>query len=787
MKTTSLIEALEARIAPAVLIGVSGKTATFTDVDGDAATVTISIGTLTAANFTTMASGAGEQLQLIDLSAGGFDGANLTVAAKKSATGDGRVHVGEIKSLGHDLGNVKVNGDLSRINAGDASATRPGVKQLAVDSFGKLGIDTQPPAGSVQSTVEGGLGAFVVKGDFVGSALFVPGTKLGSVKIGGSFIGGESSNAGVLSAGTIGSVLIGGDLRGGDGGFAGHITAGGIGSIRIGGSVVGGAGIGSGQINLQLGDLGKVTIGHSLVGGAGKFSGSIVTASGDLGRVSIGQDIVGGAGELSGWIQSSVGDLASLTVGGSVVGGVGEQSGGVFVADDLGATKIAHDVLGGVGGASGRIGTNGEIASLSIGGSLIGGDGTSGGRIFTSSVLGTLRIGHDLQGGSAGDAGSVQAMAIKSARIGGSIIGGSENSTGFLSTGAGGTAFLSVGGSVLGGSGSNSGSIRSAGDLGVVKIGHDLQGGVGSNSGFITAPKITSAFIAGSIVGGTGDLGGYISSAAGGTALVRVGGSVIGGTGAVTGWIQSAGDLGAVKIGHDLIGGSISGTDGQLVGSGFIQSAAGRIGSIFIGGSIISGHDTSTVGSLFLNASIRAVNDIGSLVVKGGLVGNSNADGDSPVIISARGQAVQGATTDLAIGRISIGGGVEFATILAGYDPVLTGVNADAQIGAVKVGGAWAASSLVAGVADTGADGFGNFFDLAIAGGNANIVSRIASITIGKLAIGTPESLAPADHFGFVAQQVGALIAGGRTFTLTAGADNFTVGPTNDLRIREVL
>jgi hypothetical protein len=174
-------------------------------------------------------------------------------------------------------------------------------------------------------------------------------------------------------------------------------------------------------------------------------------------------------------------------------------------------------------------------------------------------------------------------------------------------------------------------------------------------------------------------------------------------------------------------------------------------------------------------------------VVRGGLVGNSNPDGDSPVVIVATGQKVQGATTDLAIGRISIGGSVIFSNILAGYSFDPGSLNADAQIGPVKVGGTWAASSLVASVLDIGNDGFGNFFDEAILGGNPGIFSRIASITIGRAAVGTPESLAPSDHYGFVAQQIGSLKVAGRVFNLTADADNFLVGPSNDLRLREVL
>lgn len=727
-----LIEPLETRIAPAVLIGASGRTATFTDVDGDLATVSVSAGTLTTANFELAGSG---QLRLIDLSAGGFDGANLTVTAKKSATGDGRVNVGTIDSTAHDLGVVKVNGDLSRILAGDASAALPGIQQLSVDSFGRLGIDTQPAVGSILSTVEGGFGALLVKGDFVKVALAVPTSHLGVVKIGGSLIGGEVINSGLIFAGTIGSVQIGRDLRGGADIFTGVIMADGIGSLKIGGSLVAGASSFTALINVPTGNLGAVTIGHSLVGGDFS-SASIAVTDGSIGAVSIGGDVIGSYGDYSARIQA-----------------------------------------------------NGNIESLKIKGSLIGGAGEKSGQAFALGTMGPLSVGNDLHGGSALDAGSVQAAAIKSIRVGGSIIGGGAESTGLISCTVGTTTMVSVGGSVLAGDAVNTGQISSNGRFGVVKIGGDLVGGDHTNTGYVRAGKgFTSVAIGGSIIGGAGNSSGYLSCGNAGSGPVSVGGSVIGGSGpsVYTGGIRSDGDMSKVKIGGDLIGGSITDMDATLLGSGFIQSTNGRIAGVSIGGSIISGSDYSTAGSLALNGSIRAADEIGSIVVKGNVIGNFHANGDSPVIITARGQDVQGATTDVAIGRITIGGDVESARILAGYDPLVIAVNADAQIGAVKIGGAWTASSLVAGAEDVGADGFGNFFDTAIAGGNANIVSRIASITIGKLAIGTPEALLPDDHYGFVAQQVGSFKANGRTFALTAGGDSVALGPTNDLRVREV-
>ena len=332
---------------------------------------------------------------------------------------------------------------------------------------------------------------------------------------------------------------------------------------------------------------------------------------------------------------------------------------------------------------------------------------------------------------------------------------------------------MSIGGSLIGSSGGNSGQITSTGDLGAVKIGHDVQGGSGFISGLINS---------------SGKLAG-----------VSIGGSLIGGSSQFTGEIRCA-DLGAVKIGHDLTGGSITGA-ALLGSSGVIQSFFGRISSVTIGGSIVSGIDDSS-GALTFNATIRAANDIGSLTVKGSLIGHGNTGtGASPVVISARGQAVPGATTDLAIGKISIGGRVEFANILAGYDIDLNALNGDAQIGAVKVGGDWAASNLVAGAKNLGADNaaggsganadnvnFGDSHDVSIGPGSLGIIATIASITIKGQVFGTPNSFSTTDHFGFVAQKIGAVKIGGNAIVLAAGPhnDNLSVGETTDLSIHEV-
>ena len=114
------------------------------------------------------------------------------------------------------------------------------------------------------------------------------------------------------------------------------------------------------------------------------------------------------------------------------------------------------------------------------------------------------------------------------------------------------------------------------------------------------------------------------------------------------------------------IGGSIDGTDVTSDLSGTIYALS--IGRITIGGSIIAGTDTSTNGSLTRNGAIIAVKDLGTLAVKGNLIGNVTPNGVSRVLIAAVGQATPSDTVDLAIGKLSIGGRVEHAQILAGFD-----------------------------------------------------------------------------------------------------------------------
>jgi hypothetical protein len=437
----------------------------------------------------------------------------------------------------------------------------------------------------------------------------------------------------------------------------------------------------------------------------------------------------------------------------------------------------------------------------------LGGDGlVNAGYIDATDLdLGKVVIRGDLGQIDAGDS-NIDTLAVKGLRvqsmgqfgvttqaIGGSLVSDFHGKVGFLKVAGnvkeasissdGNIGSVTIGGSLIGGATSGSGEIFTSGAIGVVKIGGNIEGGGADKSGRVSAGALSRITIGGSIFGGVGDDSGTVTTN-GPMGRVTIGGSLIGGANN-GGWIIAGGAIGPVKI-----GGNIQGSDADatvITNSGFIMGT--RIASLFVGGSIIAGSESG--GGILVNSgTVRAFADIGPIVVKGSLIGNST----NSVLITARGQVTPGANSDVAIKSLTVGGRVESADILAGYDNSIEvlGVNADAQIGRVIVGD-WIRSNLVAGVQDDSDavrdDDFGEGDDQKIIGGTdrPGVVSKIASILIKGTAFG---SLIGGDHYGFVAQQIGSFKIGTTAFSLTAGAGNdlsgLLVGLTVDLRVREV-
>ena len=697
----SLIEPLEMRIAPAGIISIStdGKTAKWTDVDGDAATLKSSRGGLDSLLFTTDQSlSTGLLVTKLDLTNKSlFSGTSLTLSVLRNpiAGGDGTVNIGYLDATGVSLGSVIISGDLGRIDAGDpmfGSKTPPAIKSLKVHSMGLLDGKTLPLGEIQTSEIVGKVASINVRGSIHGALFNVTGGSGGmidSLTIGGSLVGtGDGDSGRISTSGNIGTILIKGSILGGAGQHSGSIQAGGaIKSLFVGGNISGGRSDtpstdGTGVVRSDA-SIGKATVVGSLVGGTQQDSGLISTA----------------------------GDIGTFKIGGIIGGSSGTSSGGIFADGNALAITVSGDVLGGAADDSGVIRVSGKVGSLKLLGALKGGAGEGSGSIQLGTnpadTVGLLSIGRDVIGADLSDSGTIHLTGkVKSLKIKGSLHGSDGN---------------------------GSGSLSLDGGAGTVFIGGDLAGGAEENSGRISAgDAIASLTISGNVLGGTAD---------------------------GTGSIISTATIDKLSIAGSVIGGDLSDTaSADLTGSALIQAA--RIGVIKIGGALVSGVDYNSSSSIVNSAAIRVENNINKLTVNGGIFGNPDAEifitarGQQVVPVNSR--------NDVAFGDIVIVGSVRFANILGGYDATTDATQAEsnpnAQMKNVRINGDWVASNLIAGAAWS--DSFGDGNDAIAAGvDSASINAEIGRVRVTGQIIGTVENAN--DHFGFVAQSISALTLSG--------------------------
>jgi hypothetical protein len=198
-------------LVPDLKISANGKTATFTDVDGDLATAKSSKGGFTAAMFELRPTGdllGGAQLtewKLNELP----DGTKLTLTARPGAFGgNGLVHVGLVEGAAFRPASVLIEGDVAGLNLGDDSSPKT-IASVTVFSLGRLGSSTFPPGTSGNShTLSSPVQSFTVRTDAVGGD-FTAGRDLGQVTIGGSLLGMDFGVRGKVGALTIGHDLAG--------------------------------------------------------------------------------------------------------------------------------------------------------------------------------------------------------------------------------------------------------------------------------------------------------------------------------------------------------------------------------------------------------------------------------------------------------------------------------------------------------------------------------------------------------------------------------------------------
>jgi hypothetical protein len=463
---TGTVEIIDIAISPEEIAGnvtiVNSKTATYTDTDGDKVTVTISKGALSASMFNLRKEGPnnGSILQTLDLTLNpDIAGAKVTISAKSSSLGgDGFVNVGYIDATDIDLGAVKVDGDLARINAGDGVTKRVSITSLDIVSLGAMGYSTQsvqeelnPDA--LSSYLLGGVAKISIRGSVDKSSIFVSGgldAKIGSVNILGDLRGGSVSYSGAITANdsSIGSIIIGGGIFGSSGEGSGSIFAGNeIKSIKVNGSLNGGSGDFSGNIQGDI--IGNVTINGSLFGSDGLLSGAI-RGEDSLNSATVNGSLLGGSGHYSGSIYADR-QLVKATVKGDLFGGLGLLSGSI-AAENLpvnnnngGAITKSITVGGSVyafaEGFTGII-LQGSTGSVKIGGSVVGYNGATVSLWFTgfpfisppSSPAKTLAIGKLIIGGDVKNADILTGFdgggdARSDASIGSITVGGSVIAT----------------------------------------------------------------------------------------------------------------------------------------------------------------------------------------------------------------------------------------------------------------------------------------------------------------------------------------------------------------------
>ena len=799
----SLIEPLESRIAPAILI--NARTVSYLDIDGDQVLIKTSRPIFTSeaiansilhfsAGSVNGSNSVGQQLQTIDLTGSGqspaqavamralANGTSISVTAQAVlGVGNGVANVGYIKAalvdVSHfdffnniDLGRVKVDGDLGRIDAGD-SISDPAIRALRVGSMGRL--DTQDPNNvSYQSNILGPIGTLHTTGDIDGAFISVVGGqfgRIGKVEIEGALRGNANQNSGQITfTGKINS-FVAGSIIGGDGPQSGAVignlnnsarpTA--IKSVHVLGSVIGGGGTDSGEIAAYR--LSSVRIEGDVIGGANGIESGFILGRSSLGRVEIAGSLIGGGQTSAGGIFTN-GNVKLVQIGQDITGGDGISSANISAAN-IKRVQIGGDLTGGSTTESGEIIVSGSIRNLSITGDVNGGDGSFSGGIFASNTIRSLSIGGDLSGGGGASSGRVFAGSI---------------------------ANLSIGGDVQGGSEADSGEVL-AGLLGTVQIGGDVQGGGSNFAGSILAARIGNLTLIGSLIGGgatqTGLIGGdsatlfaKIGSLTPGLILnLRILGDVQGGAGNTSGAILTSGSIEVATIVGDLMGGNVDRST-ALLNSGTIQAA--HIGALTVG-NVTAGSNAGT-GGIANSGAIRAGVDIVSLTINGNLQG---AAGNN-AIISAAGFGSgrpAGATTDIAIGSVIINGNVDRAEILAGYASNGTAAaqrgglaNGDAQINLVRVNGNLSATSIVAG-ANPGEGFFGNADDTVGAGTSDTILSKIAAVIITGTATGSADS---GEHFGIDAQTVEAVSVNGSALSLTSGPDDLPISA--NFRVHEV-
>jgi hypothetical protein len=718
------IEPLEPRIAPAALVG--GKL-TYTDTDGDLVTILFSKKTgLDEGDFVfdnAFGTTGPQKLLKIDLADDApLAGTNITMKVTK--VDDGHADVGALIATGLNLGAVKILGDLRQIIAGSGEAKTFSIKSLSVLSFGVQGAAA--PA-DLQSTLAGKFGKIAITDDFEHANLQVfdpsPTARSTSFIVGGKLIGGAGNSEGVVSLGSVALIKLGG-IQGGNAadpsttfGLGGVLQAATIGSLTITGDVQGGNFFRSGSVQI-IGSAAKILIGGKLlgahagqsgyltVGGAvasltvGGLVGGNLTGPGDfvvggrsgaidllnsVGILTVKDGITGGSIGSAGSIFIS-GDTKRVTITGNLTGSDGDGSGSVQIDGKAALVKMTGSLLGGTGNNSGVLKVS-ELVSGTVIGNLVGTDttptgpgsffGLTGG--INASKIGTLKIvGSILGGDGREEAGGVSTNQIKTFTLTGSLEGGASDDSGQLDLFQVSGAVTILGG-IKGGAGEQSGLLMCRGAKSVL-VGGLIEGGSNVSSGAVQVDGNIGAVIVGGLQAGTGLFSGSLINQFGNFKSVLVKGDVVG-LPANPAHIAAAGGLPGVTLGSVTVNGQVAHAriTAGLVGDNFISPdvSIGKvtIGKDFTASAIVAG--VNPQGLFFADGDdtlIAGTDDpeitarIGSVLIKGAVLGTANSTNDSFGIVAQE-------VVKVTVGR-------QVAALIAGTDTtgVLLGGTTDVRV-----------------------------------------------------------------------------------------------------------
>jgi autotransporter-associated beta strand protein len=276
-------------------IAPNGKSATFTDVDGDLVTVKTTKGTFTKTNFAFGSLGTsivnGYQFQGLYPSAD-FANARITITAKPSALGgNGRVNLGALLYNGIDLASFTLPGDIAFAQGGDNDPKVPAIGKITVDSVGNFGNATSGVFPGAVGLSFREAPSVTIKGDVRGGYLDI--TKGGIIKLGGSLIGSANGGGSINSNGSIKSIV-------------------------IGGSIIAVPGAQTGVVSIT-GDLGSITVGHDLINAVkiqtGGKLGAVTVKGGITGESATAPAIISGVGSATAPATGPDVAIGSVTVG----------------------------------------------------------------------------------------------------------------------------------------------------------------------------------------------------------------------------------------------------------------------------------------------------------------------------------------------------------------------------------------------------------------------------------------------------------------------------------------